>query len=57
MRIVKWFAGAAIAVAAIDLMWGNTGKSPLPDAVANQLNQQTDLVLLGGGAAALLFLK
>lgn len=54
---VKVVVIAAMAAAAVDLMFGNTGKSPLPDAVTNVLTQQTDLVLLGGGAAALFLLK
>jgi len=57
MNVFKGVAVAVMAVAAIDLMFGNTGKSPLPDVVTNNLTQQTDLVLLGGSAAALFFLK
>ena len=44
------------AVGAIDLLLGNTGKSPLPDAVTNMLSQQTDLVLAVLRVIALIWL-
>lgn len=57
MKVVKYVALGAAAIAAIDLMFGNTGKSPLPDAVTNQLSQQTDFVLLAGGIATFFLVK
>jgi hypothetical protein len=51
---VKILAYVAIGLAVTDLLLGNTSKNPLPDFIANQLTQQTDALLIAGGAAALL---
>lgn len=45
--------GIMVGIAAADLALGNTTKNPLPDALSNHLDQQTDLVLAAVGAGAL----
>ncbi len=45
----------AVLVGLADLLMGNTSHPILPDAVANQLDQQKDLGLLAVGGAALYF--
>ena len=50
---LKLFGFAALIIAAIDLLAGNTGKSILPDFLGNALTQQRDLVLAAVGAGSL----
>jgi hypothetical protein len=47
VTIVGW---AMILIGGVDLAFGNTGQSPLPAVITNQLSQQADLVLLAIGA-------
>ena len=53
---VKWAALAFAILGATDLLWGNTGQSPLPDAISNQLTQQNDLFLIALGGGTFLYL-
>ena len=54
--IIRYAGLAAMALGAIDLMFGNSDKDPLPESITNMLTQQTDLVLIGAGAAACLLI-
>lgn len=38
-----------IAIAALDLSYGNTNTPLLPAPIANLLSQQTDVILVGAG--------
>jgi|307.fasta_scaffold11322_5 hypothetical protein len=56
IKAIQYVALAAAVIGAVDLLWGNTGQSPLPDAVSNQLTQQTDLFLIAIGGGTFLYL-
>jgi len=45
-----------IAVAALDLLFGNTNTPLLPAFLANKLTQQWDIILIGAGILLLFIL-
>lgn len=51
--LLKVAGFAALIIAALDLILGNTDKNILPDFIANKLTQQRDLGLVAVGAGAL----
>jgi hypothetical protein len=48
--LTKVIGVAAIAVGGLDLAFGQTNAPILPAPLANMLNQQIDILLIGGGA-------
>jgi hypothetical protein len=51
-HVLGW---TSIAVGSADLLLGNTPNGVLPDFIANQLTQQGDIVLIGLGVIAVIF--
>jgi hypothetical protein len=54
--IFKVIAFIVIAIAGVDLLFGNTCKPLLPASIGNLLSQQLDLVLIAMAVAGLIFL-
>lgn len=52
LRVVVWFV---IAIAGIDLIFGNTNTPLLPSFLSNMLTQNIDAVLIGVGVLVLIF--
>lgn len=51
----KVIAFSLLGLGGADLLFGNTGHAVLPDAIGNNLSQQTDAVLIALGTVLLLF--
>ena len=56
MKILKLGIYAVIAVAGLDLIFGNTNTPLLPAFLGNVLTQNIDFVLIALGVLALMFL-
>jgi len=52
-KVVLWFV---IAIAGLDLLFGNTDKPVLPDFLGNVLTQGIDAILIGIAVLLLIFL-
>ena len=50
---LRIFGFAALLIAVLDLLSGDTGKTILPDFIANSLTQRGDLLLAAVGAGSL----
>lgn len=56
MKIIKVLIYLVIAIAGLDLIFGNTNTVLLPSFLANVLTQNIDVVLIAAGVITLVFL-